>query len=152
MQNGMIISPTLWRKMIKPRLARLIQTIKSYPGIRYQHHSCGAIASIIPDLIEIGVDILNPLQPSAKGMDPSKIKHDYGSKLTLHGAIDQQGTLPYGTPLEVQREVEARIESLAPGGGYIVAVSPNIQADVPPENIIALFENVKKSGVYPIQD
>lgn len=151
MQNGMIISPALWRKMIKPRLARLIQKIKSYPHIRYQHHSCGAIAPILPDLVEIGVDILNPVQPSAKGMDLAQIKKVYGRDLVLHGAIDQQKTLPYGAPLEVQREVESRMRDLAPGGGYIVAVSPNIQADVPPENILALYQNVRKLGLYPIK-
>jgi uroporphyrinogen decarboxylase len=151
MQNGTIISPALWRKMIKPRLARLINKIKSYPNIRYQHHSCGAIAPIIPDLVEIGVDILNPIQPSAKGMDPAKIKQEYGKHLVLHGAVDQQGTLPHGTPQDVQQEVAIRMHDLALDGGYIVAVSPNIQADVPPENILALFQNAQKLGVYPIR-
>ncbi len=151
MQNGMTISPALWKKMIKPRLARLVQKIKSYPNLRYQHHSCGAIATIIPDLVEIGVDILNPLQPSAKGMDLAQIKRQYGSELVLHGAVDQQNTLPHGTPQDVLQEVQTRVCELAPGGGYIVAVSPNIQADVPPENILALFQNVQRLGVYPIE-
>lgn len=150
MQSGMIMSPALWRKMIKPRLARLIQKIKSFPNIRYQHHSCGGIAPIIPDLIEIGVDILNPLQPSAKGMDLPHIKQLYGKNLIFHGAIDQQGTLPHGNSEQVRQEVKARVRDLAPGGGYIVAVSPNIQADVPPENILALYQSVRELGVYPI--
>jgi len=151
MQNGMIISPALWRKMIKPRLARLVAKVKSYPNIRFQLHSCGAVSPIIPDLIEIGVDILNPLQPSAKGMDSATIKQEYGKQLVMHGVVDQQGTLPHGSSEEVEQEVRRRIHDLAPGGGYIVAVSPNIQADVPPENILALFMNVQKLGVYPIQ-
>jgi uroporphyrinogen decarboxylase len=150
MQSGLIISPQLWRMMIKPRLRRLIQKIKGLANVRYQHHSCGAIAPILPDLVEIGVDILNPLQPSAKGMDLAQIKLTYGDALVMHGAIDQQSTLPHGTPLQVQQEVETRLRDLAPGGGYIAAVSPNIQADVPPENILALYRNLQDLGGYPI--
>jgi uroporphyrinogen decarboxylase len=149
-QQNMIISLRMWRQMIKPRLARLIHAIKNQANVRYQHHSCGAIAPILPDLIEIGVDILNPLQPSAQGMDLPNIKSEFGNRLVLHGAIDQQGTLPHGTPLEVRQEVARRVHDLAPGGGYIVAVSPNIQADVPPENILVLFQTVKELGIYPV--
>jgi len=150
MQSGMLISPRMWRRMIKPRLARLIRKIKSTAVVRVQLHSCGAIAPILPDLIEIGVDILNPLQPSAEGMLLKDFKKQYGSNLVFHGVIDQQGTLPHGTPQDVRQEVITRLRDLAPGGGYIVAVSPNIQADVPPENILALFDSVRELGRYPI--
>jgi uroporphyrinogen decarboxylase len=149
-QRGMIISPRQWREMIKPRLARLIATIKRVADVRYQHHSCGAIAPIVPDLIEIGVDILNPVQPSAAGLDPAAIKRDYGHRLVLHGAVDQQDVLPHGSAADVREEALRRIRDLAPGGGYIVAVSPNIQADVPPANILALFDTVQAAGRYPI--
>jgi uroporphyrinogen decarboxylase len=151
MQSGMLISPRMWRRMIKPRLERLIHKIKNVADVRFQLHSCGAIAPIIPDLIEIGVDILNPLQPSAEGMLLKEFKTKYGDNLVFHGAIDQQETMPHGTTVEVRNEVITRLSELAPGGGYIVAVSPNIQADVPPENILTLFDSVQELGMYPLQ-
>lgn len=151
MQESMVVSPAMWRQMFKPRLARLIRAIKEYADVRFQLHSCGSIAPILEDLIEIGVDILNPVQPTASGMDPADVKEVVGDRLVLHGAVDQQNTLPNGTPAEVRREVETRIRQLAPGGGYVLAVSPNIQADVPPENIIALFDAARAIGKYPIR-
>lgn len=150
MQNNMIISPKMWRKMIKPGLARLIQKIKSVADVKFQHHSCGAIKPIIGDLAEIGVDILNPVQPTAAGMDLPEIKKEFGEKLVLHGAVDQQEILPYGAPEEVAEEMKRRINQLAPGGGFVVAVSPNIQADVPPENILTLFQTARHEGRYPL--
>jgi uroporphyrinogen decarboxylase len=152
MQNNMIISPRMWRKMIKPRLARLIAKIKNTSDVYFQLHSCGAITPILDDLVEIGVDIINPLQPTAAGMDLPAIKKRYGDQLVFHGVIDQQETLPNGQPEDVRNEVKARIRDLAPAGGYVVAVSPNIQADVSPENILALFDAVRELGVYPISD
>ncbi len=149
-QRSMTISPRLWRKMIKPRLARLVSAIKGAANVRYQHHSCGAIAPIVPDLIEIGVDILNPVQPSVAALDPLAIKREYGRQLVLHGAIDQQNVLPRGSAEDVRQEVRQRIRDLAPGGGYVVAVSPNIQADVPGENILALYDTVREAGRYPL--
>lgn len=151
MQNSMIISPAMWRRMIKPYLARLIKKIKSLADVRFQLHSCGAISPIIGDLVEIGVDILNPIQPSATGMEPAQIKSKFGDRLVLHGAIDQQNTMPHGTPDDVRREVEARLRDLAPGGGYILAVSPNIQADVAPDNILALYDTAQRAGRCHIQ-
>lgn len=150
MQSGMLISPRMWRRMIKPHLARLINKIKSVADVKFQLHSCGAISPIIPDLVEIGVDILNPLQPTAAGMDLPTLKKEFGDRLIFHGAIDQQETLPKGTPEDVRQEVVLRLRELAPGGGYIVAVSPNIQADVPPKNILTLYDSVKELGRYPI--
>lgn len=152
MQDNMIISPTMWREMIKPHLARLIKKIKATADVNFQFHSCGAISPIIGDLAEIGVDILNPLQPNAEGMDLPTIKKTYGDQLIFHGVIDQQGVLPNGTVEEVREEVKTRLREMGPGGGYIVAVSPNIQADVPPENILALFDSVLEYGKYPLTD
>ena len=152
MQSSMIISPRMWRKMIKPRLARLIKKIKSSADVYFQLHSCGAIAPIIGDLVEIGVDILNPLQPNAVGMDLPAIKQAYGDQLVFHGVVDQQGVLPGGSVAEVREEVKTRLRQMAAGGGYILAVSPNIQADVPPENILALFDSVRELGVFPLNE
>jgi uroporphyrinogen decarboxylase len=150
MQSNMIISPRMWRKMIKPRLARLIAKIKNTADVYFQLHSCGAISPIIGDLVEIGVDILNPLQPNAVGMDLPAIKETYGDQLIFHGVVDQQSVLPAGSVDDVREEVKTRLRQMAPGGGYILAVSPNIQADVPPENILALFDSVRELGVYPL--
>jgi len=152
MQNNMTISPAMWRQMIKPRLARLIKKVKSTADVYFQLHSDGAILPIIGDLVEIGVDILNPLQPNAVGMDLPFIKETYGDQLIFHGVIDQQGNLPNGSVEDIREEVQNRLRVFGPGGGYIVAVSPNIQADVPPENILALFDNVRELGVYPLTE
>jgi uroporphyrinogen decarboxylase len=112
MQSNMIISPRMWRKMIKPRLARLIHKIKSTADVYFQLHSCGAIAPIIGDLVEIGVDVLNPLQPNAKGMDLPEIKKTYGDQLVFHGVVDQQGVLPNGSVDDVREEVKTRLRGL----------------------------------------
>ena len=150
MQSNMIISPRMWRKMIKPRLARLIKKVKDTADVYFQLHSCGAISPIIGDLVEIGVDILNPLQPNTVGMDLPAIKEAYGDQLVFHGVVDQQGVLPGGSVEDVREEVKTRLRELGTGGGYILAVSPNIQADVPPENILALFDSVRELGAYPL--
>ena len=149
-QTNMLFSPRMWRRLVKPRLARLIAHVKSLADVYFQLHSCGAIAPILEDLVEIGVDILNPVQPSAAGMNPAEIKRTFGKRLVLHGAVDQQEVLPHGTPTQLEAEVRRRMRELAPGGGYVLAVSPNIQADVPPENIETLFRVAQEAGRYPI--
>lgn len=138
-QNGLLMSPGMWRKNILPRHQRLNQVIKSY-GLKIMYHSCGGIAPLIGALVdEMRVDVLNPLQPLAAGMDMVKIKAEFGSRLAFHGGIDLQQTMAYGTPDDVRREVAQRIHVLASGGGYICATAHNIQADTPLENIIALY-------------
>ncbi|MFH1264916.1 MAG: uroporphyrinogen decarboxylase family protein, partial [Planctomycetota bacterium] len=112
-------------------------------------HNDGAIFDLVPTLIEMGVDILNPVQTSAKGMDPVKLKREFGDRIVFWGgACDSQSTLAFGTPEEVAREVEENIRILAPGGGYVLGAVHNIQAGVPPENVIALFETALSAGVY----
>ena len=108
-QRGMLISPKMWRKFIKPRLAEVISRVHHY-GLKYCHHSCGGIYPIIPDLIEIGVDILNPIQPRAAGMDPMQLGNEFGKDIVFFGGIDEQNTLPNGTKEEVKAEVRQRIE------------------------------------------
>ena len=107
--------------------------------------------SLLPDLIEVGVDILNPVQVSAKDMDTRRLKAEFGDRLSFMGAIDTQHVLPFGTTEEVEREVERRIADLGPGGGYILAPVHNIQADVPPENIVAMYRRGREVGRYPLQ-
>lgn len=150
-QNGMLISPQLWRKVFKPRYANLFKELKQCrPGLKILYHSDGSIVPIIPDLIEIGLDILNPLQPGAVGMDRRVLKEKYGDKLCFLGAIDQQKILPFGSPEEVKEEVKKAILDLAPGGGCILAPTHNIQLDTSLDNIFALYAAIEAYGRYPI--
>ncbi|MEM4724771.1 MAG: uroporphyrinogen decarboxylase family protein, partial [Candidatus Hadarchaeum sp.] len=112
-------------------------------------HSCGAIRRLIPDLIEVGVQILNPIQVSAEGMDTRELKAKFGKDLTFWGGgVDTQYILPYGSPMEVRNEVRRRIADLAPGGGFVFTPVHNIQVDVPPENLIAMWEALEEFGCY----
>ena len=105
----------------------------------------------LPDIIEDGVDAIDPVQVQCDGMDAEGLKRDFGDKLTFHGAIDTQQVLPLGTPEEAKAEVIRIIRTLAPGGGYILAPMHNVQPDVPPENLVAMCETVKEFGIYPIE-
>lgn len=146
-----LISPALYRRLIKPRWARIIQTIKARTKARIFYHSCGAIAEFIPDLIEIGVDIINPVQVSASGMDTAGLKKKYGTHLAYYGGgCDTQSILSRGTPAQVRQEVRRRISDLAPGGGFIFNPVHNIQPLVPAENVIAMFNAAREFGNYPI--
>jgi uroporphyrinogen decarboxylase len=152
MQDRMLMSPSMWRQLVKPRYARLIAAIKTKGDVKVLHHSCGAIFPIVGDLADIGVDILNPIQPLAQGMDSEKLKAKYGHAICFHGGVDVQQVLPFGSPDDVREEVRRRITRLADGGGYILAPAHNIQADVPVENILALFQAAQEWGRYPIGD
>ncbi|MBI2925001.1 MAG: hypothetical protein HYY24_04760 [Verrucomicrobia bacterium] len=150
-QNRCLCSPDLYRKLIKPRHTQLFAWIKTKAKVPVKifYHSCGAVRPLIPDLIESGIDILNPVQVSAAGMDTKELKREFGKDLTFYGGgVDTQRVLPRGTPQEVRDEVKRRIDDLAPGGGFIFNTVHNIQADVPPENIIAMWEAVREFGVY----
>ena len=140
-QQGLLISPEMWRKYVKTRYKKLISVIKSY-GLKYCHHSCGGIRPIIPDLIEIGIDVLHPIQPLAAGMNNKELSREFGKELTFYGGIDEQRTLPNGSPEDVKREVRERINTLGKYGGYIVAPSHAFQPDTPMENVIAVYEEV----------
>lgn len=148
MQRGLLISPRMWRKYILPRHQRLNAAIRAarYP-VKIMYHSCGAIYPLIAPFVEdMGIDILNPLQPRAKGMDMSRIKAEFGHRLSFHGAVDIQHTLPHGTPEEVQAEVRARCEVLGRGGGYICTSAHYIQADTPVANIVAMYTAPRELG------
>lgn len=140
-QKSLIISPEMYRAKIKPRHRRLIEAIKSMTDMKVFFHSCGAIEPIIGDLIEIGVDILNPVQFAASGMELTHLKEKYGRDITFWGGTcDSQHVLPYGTPEEVYGETSRNVEILRKGGGFVFCPLHNIQHDVPPQNIIALFK------------
>jgi uroporphyrinogen decarboxylase len=148
-QNGWLIRPELYRKLIKPKQKRLVEAIKKKTDAKLFYHSCGATRDLIPDLIEIGFDILNPVQVSAKGMDTKELKAQFGRDIVFWGGgVDTQHVLPFGKPQEVVDEVKRRIDDLAPGGGFVFAAVHNIQALVPPENIVAAFDTALEYGKY----
>jgi uroporphyrinogen decarboxylase len=148
-QNGMLISPTMWRELFKPRHAEVFQEIKAAnPEVMIIYHTDGAVDPIIDDLIEIGVDVLNPVQPNVPGMAPQDLKSRFGDRLSFFGAIDQQKLLPEGTPEEISADVASKIEILGAGGGYMCSSGVIIQEDVSMENVEALISAVKKHGVY----
>ncbi|MBN1341996.1 MAG: hypothetical protein JXQ73_04910 [Phycisphaerae bacterium] len=150
-QQGMLISPDLYRDLIKPRHTKLFEHIRKHAAtdVKIFYHCCGAVMDLLPDLIESGIDVLNPVQVSALGMDTKELKCRFGRDLTFYGGgVDTQRILPRGTPQQVRDEVHRRIEDLAPGGGFIFNTVHNIQADVPPENIMAMWEALRDYGLY----
>jgi len=148
-QNGWLIRPDLYRKMVKPKQRRLVEAIKRKTDAKLFYHSCGASRELIPDLIELGFDILNPVQVSARGMDTKELKAEFGKDMVFWGGgVDTQRVLPFGTPEQVAEEVKRRIDDLAPGGGFVFAAVHNIQAFVPPENVVAAFDTALAHGRY----
>jgi uroporphyrinogen decarboxylase len=148
-QDGWLIRPDLYRKLIKPKQRRLVEAIKKKTEAKLFYHSCGATFDLIPDLIEIGFDILNPVQVSARGMDTKRLKQTFGKDITFWGGgVDTQHVLPFGKQQEVIDEVKRRIDDLAPGGGFVFAAVHNIQAFVPPQNVVAAFETALTYGSY----
>jgi uroporphyrinogen decarboxylase len=143
-QNNAMMSPTTYQCMIKPYHQEAFKLIKRYTEAKVFLHSCGSVYKLLPDLINAGVEILNPVQVSAKDMDTHRLKQEFGDRLSFWGAIDTQHILPHGSPEDVRGEVERRIHDLAPGGGYILAPVHNIQADVPPINVITMYQHARR--------
>ncbi len=148
-QSSPLISPELYRKYVKPRHRTLIEFIKKNSDAKIWYHSCGSIYPLIPDLIEIGVDILNPVQYTGRDMSAGRLKKEFGDRITFWGGgIDTQKILPHGSVQDVENEVRARVTELKPGGGFVFNTVHNIQGDVPSENIVACFDAVCKYGGY----
>lgn len=144
-QDRMLISLQTWRRFFKPRMATFISTLKSInPDLKVAYHSDGNIYPIIPDLIEIGLDVLNPVQPRC--MDPEKLKREYGDKLCFWGSMDEQYTLPFGTPAEAEREVITRLRTLGKNGGLIIGPTHHVQLDTPLENFWAMVSTITKTS------
>jgi uroporphyrinogen decarboxylase len=140
-QQGMLISPRHWRRFLKPKMAVIIERLKAInPELKIAYHTDGCVYAVIPELIEIGIDVLNPIQPAA--MDPARLKREYGKELCFWGSMDEQYTLPFGTPAEVRQEVLDRIATLGDGGGFILAPTHHLQLDTPLENFWAMVEAV----------
>jgi uroporphyrinogen decarboxylase len=150
-QDSTFMSPAAYREFCKPYQATWIEAARRLaPDARIMLHSCGAIRPLVPDFIEVGFDILNPLQPRARGMDLAALKREFGSELSLIGGLDIQELLPFGSAAEVRDGARALIDTLGPGGGYIFAPSHQIQPDVPPENIISMYDAALEVGRYPL--
>jgi uroporphyrinogen decarboxylase len=148
-QDQPLISPDTYRRVVKPHHKRLYDFLHQRTQAKVFFHSCGAIRSMIPDLIEVGVDILNPLQVSAAGMDSAGVKRDFGRDLVFWGGgVDTQRVLGSGSPRDVREEVRRRLGDLMPGGGFVFATVHNIQGNVPEENLIAMWETVREYGKY----
>jgi uroporphyrinogen decarboxylase len=148
-QYRMLISPAMYRRIVKPLHRQLFDFIHARTKAKIFFHSCGAVRPVIGDLIEIGVDILNPVQVSATGMDSAELKREFGKDIVFWGGgVDTQGMYGTGTPQEVRDDVKRRIEDLAPGGGFVFATVHNIQGNVPPENIMAMWDALQEYGIY----
>ncbi len=146
-----LFSPRTYRALVKPLHAELVAFIRERTRAKILFHSCGAIRELLPDLVEIGVDVLNPVQVSAAGMETAALKQDFGRDLVFWGGgVDTQGVLGSAAPDEVREDVRRRIGDLAPGGGFVFASVHNVQANVPPENIAAMWRAVDTWGSYPV--
>ncbi len=155
MQTGPLYSPKIFRRLLLPRLRRRWQAARECldrinPSVRLMLHSCGGIRPFIADLIQAGIQVLDPVQPRAAGMDSHELKQEFGERLTFHGGIDEQHVLPFGSAQEVASEVRLRIQAFGRGGGYILAPSHTLQADTPPGNIVAMCQAAREYGQYPI--
>jgi uroporphyrinogen decarboxylase len=148
-QNSLMMSPSAYRKLVKPYHQRYFRLIKEHTEAKIFFHSCGNIVPLLDDLIEAGVEVLNPVQVSAF-KDPAEVKARFGDRLSFWGGIDTHRVLPSGSPEDVREEVRLRIRQFGPGGGFVAASVHNIQPDVPPQNILALADAVRELGTYPI--
>lgn len=155
-QSGLLMSPKMFRGVIKPQFSRYYKAARAMideynPEIRIIAHTDGDVYPIIPDYIEMGLDVLNPVQPYVAEMEQDKLKAEFGDRLSFHAAIDIQRVMPFGTPEEVKAEAIKTMQTLGPGGGYILAPTHYLQGDVPPENVIALRDAVLEYGKYPLE-
>jgi uroporphyrinogen decarboxylase len=149
-QSSLLISPEMYRKFLKPRHRKLFDFIKSKTRAKVWFHTDGVCRPLLDDLVEIGVDVLNPVQPRVKDMSQRALKRSYGDRLCFWGGVDEQQVLPYGTPADVEAEVVRVLEELGPGGGFILAPAHNFQPDVSPQNITALYQAGRRWGTYPL--
>jgi uroporphyrinogen decarboxylase len=150
-QNRMLISPKHWRQFLKPRMANFIAELKRInPQVKVAYHSDGVIDPIIPELIEIGLDVLNPVQPAC--MDPAMLKTKYGDRLCFWGSMDEQYTLPFGTPEEVRAEVIRRLRTVGKDGGLILGPTHHVQLDTPMENFWAMINTITQTSYADLND
>ncbi len=154
-QTGTILSPATFRAVIKPRFGKLYKHARSLldrinPDVKIMAHTDGDVYAIIPDYIDMGLDVLNPVQPRVTNMDHPRLKQEFGRRLSFHGGIDIQQLMPFGTVDEVKHQAKVAMRALGVGGGYILAPTHYLLPDVPPENILALRDAVLIGGRYPL--
>jgi uroporphyrinogen decarboxylase len=147
-QRGPLFSPALFRRLFKPRLRRIVDAIRRRTSARILLHSCGSVAWAIPDLVDVGVEVLNPVQVNAEGMETGRLKREFGHHMSFWGGGCDTGVLQHGSPTEVREEVRRRLKDLAPEGGLIFGSIHNIQINVPPANIVAMFDTAREEGCY----
>jgi uroporphyrinogen decarboxylase len=149
-QQSQLISPDQFRQYYKPHFSRVLDFIKSKnPELKIMFHSCGNVRPVLPDFVEMGVDILNPVHVTSSGMEPKQLKKDFGRDMVFWGGgIETQNTLPLGSPQDIKDDVKRNIDALAPGGGFVFSTVHNIQAEVPPQNIEAMWEALQEYGNY----
>lgn len=145
-QMAPLFDPEIYRQLIKPRHARMIEAVKCKADVKVLYHSCGAVSQVVDDLIDIGVDALNPVQVSAGDMEPVSLKHRFGGRISFWGGIDTQHILPFGSVDEVASEVDRVIDILGEGGGFVLNSVHNIQNDIPMANVIAMFDAARAHG------
>jgi uroporphyrinogen decarboxylase len=146
-QTGMLIGPALWRRWFKPRMARIIEAARAVkPDIHIFYHTDGDCRAIVPELIEIGVSVLNPVQPEC--MDPAALKAEFGDRLAFWGTVGTQSTMPHGTPAEVRAVVRERIATVGKGGGLLISPTHTLEPDVPWENVVAFVKAVDEFGAF----
>ena len=150
-QNGPFISPKAYRDLYKPFHVEVNNWIHKNTTWKSFIHSCGSVKAMLPDFIDAGFDVLNPVQCSAACMDPSDLKNEFGDRITFWGGgVDTQKTLPFGTPEEVRREVRERLKTFGTGGGFVFNTTHNVQARIPVENVLAMYETLRDFGKYPL--
>ncbi len=145
-QRGMMISPEHWRRFLKPTYRRMFDLVKSF-GLKVWFHSCGTFRPVLPDLVEMGMDVWETVQVHLEGNDPAELKREYGAVLTFFGAVNCQQTLPFGSPEDVRREVRERVRVLGKGGGYICGPDHSVQKNMPAENLLALYDEARACGL-----
>jgi uroporphyrinogen decarboxylase len=150
LQDRPVCSVPLYRKLIRPFQERIVETIRRYTNAKILYHTCGSVYHLIGDFIEIGIDALNPVQVSARHMAPERLKREFGDRISFWGGIDSQHLLPHATPEQVAAAVRRMFEILGPGGGWVLAAVHNIQPDVPPENVLAMFEEGRRCAYAPV--
>jgi len=147
-QAGPFLSPRSFRELVKPYFLERIAFTRQFTPAYFWHHSCGSVYALLPDLLEAGIDILNPVQPGAFMMEPERLKAAFGDRLVFHGGFDTQGVLPFGTVEQIEAEVQRVMKALKPNGGYIFSAAHIIQDDVPPENVLAMYRAARRFGSY----
>ncbi|HSR13970.1 MAG TPA: uroporphyrinogen decarboxylase family protein [Thermodesulfobacteriota bacterium] len=148
LQNQTIVSPQMFRERLKPLMKKMVSSVKARTRAKVALHTCGSVFAYLDDFVDIGIDVLNPLQSNAKDMEAWKIKEKVGKRMALWGGIDTHGVLPGGNPDDVRKEVKNKIAILGKGGGYMLSADHNILTDVPPQNLITMFDAAVEFGKY----